>query len=82
MRSLRDVLAYNVRLLRVQKGLSQERLGFAADMDRTFISQIERSRVNLSVDNIEKIGLALAIDPSSLFTHPKNAEKREQHVAQ
>ncbi|WP_281663549.1 helix-turn-helix domain-containing protein [Paraburkholderia fungorum] len=68
--SLRDVLAYNVRVYRVEKSLSQEELGFAAGLDRTFISQVERARVNVSVDNIERLAIALAIEPFQLFVRP------------
>jgi transcriptional regulator with XRE-family HTH domain len=78
VRSLRDVIAYNVRVLRVQKGLSQEKLGFAVDMDRTFISHVERSRTNLSVDNIEKLARGLEVDPTSLFIRPSGTEESKR----
>lgn len=68
--SLRDVLAYNIRAQRVAKALSQEELGFAAGLDRTFISQVERARVNVSVDNIERIAVALDVDPAQLLSRP------------
>ncbi|MBB2932793.1 helix-turn-helix domain-containing protein [Paraburkholderia silvatlantica] len=68
--SLRDVLAYNVRASRVKKSLSQEELGFAAGLDRTFISQVERARVNVSVDNIERLAIALDVEPARLFERP------------
>lgn len=68
--SLRDVLAYNVRAHRVEKLLSQEELGFAAGLDRTFISQVERARVNVSVDNIERLATALDVEPTRLFERP------------
>lgn len=68
--SLRDVLAYNVRACRVEQALSQEQLGFAAGLDRTFISQVERARVNVSVDNVERIATALGIDPAQLLSRP------------
>ncbi|WP_168164815.1 helix-turn-helix domain-containing protein [Variovorax sp. PAMC 28711] len=77
LHSLRDVLAYNVRAYRVQRGLSQEKLGFAAELDRTFISQVERARVNVSVDNIEKLARSLEVDPSSLLARPEKAKKRK-----
>jgi transcriptional regulator with XRE-family HTH domain len=68
--TLRDVLAFNVRRLRVRGGLSQESLAFAADVDRTFVSQIERSRINVSIDNIEKLAIALNAEPCLLFERP------------
>ncbi|MCR6480888.1 helix-turn-helix transcriptional regulator [Variovorax sp. ZS18.2.2] len=70
LRSLREVVAFNVRVFRVEKGLSQERLGFAADLDRTFVSQVERATVNVSVDNIEKLAESLEVDPSLLLVRP------------
>ncbi|MFM0201216.1 helix-turn-helix transcriptional regulator [Paraburkholderia fungorum] len=68
--SLRDVLAYNVRANRVAKLLSQEQLGFAAGLDRTFVSQVERARINVSLDNIEKIAVALDVAPEKLLQRP------------
>lgn len=71
IRSLRDVLAFNVRLCRVEKKLSQEQLGFAAGLDRTFISQVERARINVSLDNIEKIAMSLDVPASELLKWPE-----------
>lgn len=68
--TLRQVFAFNVRAMRVEMGLSQERLGFAAELDRTFVSHVERAAVNCSIDNIEKIAAALEVEASALFTHP------------
>jgi len=69
--SLRDVLAYNVRAHRVTKLLSQKQLGFAAGLDRTFISQMERAKINVSLDNIEKVANAPEIEASRLLERPK-----------
>jgi len=71
LKSLREVLAFNVRMYRVTRQLSQEQLGLAAELDRTFVSQVERARINVSVDNIEKLAVTLGIDPSLLFVRPK-----------
>ncbi|WP_041492531.1 helix-turn-helix domain-containing protein [Burkholderia lata] len=68
--SLRDVLAFNVRVVRVRNMLSQEQLGFAADLDRTFISQVERARINVSLDNIERIARALGVAAYILLQRP------------
>ena len=70
MTSLREVLAFNVRLYRVSRQLSQEQLALAANLDRTFVSQVERARINVSVDNIEKLAITLEVDPPLLFVRP------------
>ncbi|WCM24892.1 helix-turn-helix domain-containing protein [Paraburkholderia bryophila] len=75
--SLRDVLAYNVRAYRVKRLLSQEQLGFTAGLDRTFVSQVERARINVSLDNIEKLAAALDVPAATLLQWPK--QKAGQH---
>ena len=35
-------LAYNIRLLRFKNGISQEELAFRCELDRTYISAVER----------------------------------------
>ena len=51
----RDLLAWNVRKLRVARGLSQERLALEANLERVSISQIERKQINLGIDALRKI---------------------------
>lgn len=48
-----------IRELRISSGLSQEKLAFAAELDRTYIASVEKGRRNISIINLEKIILAL-----------------------
>ncbi len=66
--ALREVLGQNVRSLRVERRLSQEELAFKADIDRTYVSQIERGVINPSLLVLWKIATALAVDVSALLT--------------
>ena len=50
-----------VKMLRNLKGLSQEQLADLSDLDRTYISLIERGRRNPSLVNIAKISLGLKV---------------------
>ncbi|ASE97633.1 XRE family transcriptional regulator [Burkholderia cepacia] len=61
--SLRDLSAYNIRVQSVAWAPFQEDLGFAAGLDRNFIRQIG-GRGNVSGDNVERIAVALDIDPA------------------
>ncbi len=56
-----------VRELRKLKGLSQEALAFACDLDRTYIGGVERGERNISLINIHKIARALVINVKELF---------------
>jgi transcriptional regulator with XRE-family HTH domain len=64
---LRGVLAYNLRLLRVKKGWSQEALALECGLDRTYVSAVERSRWNVSLSNIQALAKALEVDPWRLL---------------
>lgn len=72
--SLRLIFAKNVRLVRINSSISQEDLGHECNLDRTFISSVERGVRNISVDNIEKIAAALRIDPRDLLNPNLAAE--------
>lgn len=65
--SLRECFAENVRSYRISLGLSQEELAFSCGLHRTYISDIERGTRNISIDNIEKIALALQVEPKVLL---------------
>ncbi len=70
-KSLRGTLAYNVRLLRFKNGISQEELAFRCELDRTYISAVERCVWNVALSNIEKIAGALEVQPWRLLVPPK-----------
>ncbi len=72
--NLREVFAYWVRLLRVQKGWSQERLAMECELDRTYVSAVERSRWNVSLSNIERLAQALDVAPWILLKPPEGFE--------
>lgn len=56
-----------VKLLRIEKGWSQEKLAFEADLDRTYIPSIEKGDRNVSITVIEKIAKAFNVNVSELF---------------
>ena len=68
--NLREVLAYNIRVARVNKGWSQEDLALECELDRTYVSAVERSRWNVSLSNIERFAVALELAPWVLLKPP------------
>lgn len=57
----------HLKSIRIDKGLSQEKLALIANLDRTYISGIERGVRNISLANILKLANALEVSPSELF---------------
>lgn len=57
----------HLRDLRKQKGLSQEALALACDLDRTYVGGVERGERNISLLNIQKVADALGVSPKDLF---------------
>jgi transcriptional regulator with XRE-family HTH domain len=64
---LRDTLAKNMRRLRAARGLSQEALAHESGLNRTYLSGVERSERNVSIDNIARIAEGLGIEPWKLL---------------
>ena len=64
---LQHVFSTNVRAVRLARGMSQEELADRASLDRTYISSIERKLRNLSIQNIQKLAVALEVDPRELL---------------
>ena len=66
----RDVLKAfgdRVREIRIQRGLSQEKLAQLAKIDRTYIGGIERGERNAGIKNVHRIADALGVAAAELF---------------
>jgi transcriptional regulator with XRE-family HTH domain len=70
----KKLLAQNVRRLRRERQMSQEDLAFEAEIDRTYVSQLERSIINPSLLVLYKVSKALGTTtPQLLLPVPKDA---------
>ncbi len=68
MSDIRQKFGIRVRELRTAQGLSQEKLADLSGLHRTYIGGIERGERNVSLENIQKIALALSESLSSIMT--------------
>jgi len=59
--SIQERFGSNVRKLRLEKGLSQEKLALLAELDRTYIPSIESGKRNVSITVAEKLAVALGV---------------------
>jgi transcriptional regulator with XRE-family HTH domain len=64
---IRERFGKNVRRLRTAAGLSQDEFADKADVHRTYMSGIERGRRAPTIIIVERIALALGVEPGSLF---------------
>lgn len=62
-----EKFGYNVRRIRVDKQISQEKLAELSDLHRTYISAVERGVRSISLKNIERIASALGVTEQDLF---------------
>jgi transcriptional regulator with XRE-family HTH domain len=65
--SARARLARHLRAMRAERGLSQEALADLASLHRTYVGSVERRERNVSLDNIERLAIALDVDVADLL---------------
>lgn len=66
-RSILKAFGRRIKTIRLEQGISQEQLGQLAELDRTYISGIERGLRNVSLINIERLAAALDVEPAELL---------------
>jgi transcriptional regulator with XRE-family HTH domain len=68
----RTILAKNMKRIRKERGISQEDLAHMAQIDRTYVSALERRLYAASIDVIDKIAEALSVRIDVLFQISKD----------
>jgi len=77
----REVFAWNLRKLRHERGLTQEALAHDAEVDRTYISALERGVYSASLDMLDKLATVLDVEPAEMLKRPtKQARRKSQSV--
>lgn len=66
----KTILGWNLRRLRVERGLSQERLALAAGIDRAYVGRIERGNENVTIARLEDLARVLDVPIAALFETP------------
>lgn len=73
-----ETVAGNVRRARREAGLSQEELAIEAAVDRTYISQVERGKRNITVVVLARLARAMRTTAAALVSEP--AEKAARAI--
>ena len=78
--SLMYKLGKKIRTLRRRAGLTQEQLAEAAQLSTNFIGYIERGQRALSIDALDRISIALEIDPKKMFEFSETHEELFEEI--
>ena len=63
----RATFGKHVRKLRLERGLSQEKLAELADLHRNYVGGVERGERNIALLNIVALARALHVKPAKLL---------------
>lgn len=72
---IREVFAANLKRYRRAAGLSQEELAHRADVDRTYISALERCQYAASIEIVDRISRELGTEPANLLREWPESER-------
>lgn len=67
----RALVAFNLRRIRVARGVTQERLAFDAGVDRSYAGGLERREQNPTVDLLDRLAKTLGVPVSEFFKQPR-----------
>ena len=74
--NLRAIFAANLRQRRLACGLSQEALAHEADIDRTYVSALERGLYSPTIDMLERLAQVLETDAYRLLLPESDTSHR------
>ena len=76
---IREVLALNLRTLRRVRGMSQEEVAHLAEIDRTYVSALERSVYAASIDVVDRLARVLGVEAADLLRTPRASRPARPH---
>lgn len=69
---IREVFALNLRRCRQAARMSQEELAHRAEIDRTYISALERCVYAASIDVVDRLAAQLGVEAADLLKRSEN----------
>lgn len=67
MKDLAAAFGKQLRVIRKNKQISQDRLALIADIDRSYVGRIERGEVNITLEKVYELASALECDVCDLL---------------
>jgi transcriptional regulator with XRE-family HTH domain len=75
-KDLRQAFASNLRRLRHAKGISQEDLAYSAEVNRSYLSKLEKGVSYPGLEIIAKLANVLGVEPAELLEAPRAEHSR------
>jgi transcriptional regulator with XRE-family HTH domain len=72
--SIVQILAENVKSLRLAKGLSQEQLAAICGLHRTYVGSVERGERNVTLSTLEILSRGLGIGVPELLSKKRSRD--------
>lgn len=72
---VQSLVAWNLRRLRVERGISQDDLALTAGVERAYVGYLERAARNPTIITLEKVAKALNVHIAQLFREPEPSEE-------
>jgi transcriptional regulator with XRE-family HTH domain len=66
----RALVAWNLRRIRVDRGIPQEQLAYDAEIDRSYLGGLERQTENPTIDLLDRLAKTLGVHLSEFFLQP------------
>ena len=66
----RALVAWNLRRIRVKRGIAQEQLAYDSGVDRSYVGGLERQTANPTIDLLDRLADALDVPLAELFAIP------------
>jgi transcriptional regulator with XRE-family HTH domain len=76
MLTLKVALGRAIRRLRTERGFSQEGLALAAGINRTYATDLENGKRNVSLEILERVAEALSLNTGELLTEAEFERRR------
>lgn len=73
---IREILAFNLKKHRRAQRLSQEELAHRADIDRTYISSLERQVYAAGIDVVDRLARVLGLEAADLLRRPASPPRK------
>lgn len=71
LHATRQILARNLRRLRLHRKLTQEALADAAHVRQALISELESGKIDVRIDTLQRVAVALNVRFADLFDDSK-----------